>query len=174
MCSVETRWLTSRMQGARLSTVARRTLLQNATTALVRGATSLRAVLIVRGGVAIRPGADLVRARLHGIELPGADLTGADLTSADLRQAYLVEAILVDAELAYAQLADADLRGADLTGADLTRVDAVGTDFSEAEIPGIATAKDLTWSETTRWGEYSEQVRSRSCALGGGRYRLNP
>lgn len=157
-----------------MSTAAPRTLLQNATTALWRGAASLRTVLIVCGGVAIRPGADLARARLHGVELPGADLTGADLTSADLRQAYLVEAVLVDAKLAHAQLDHADLRGADLTGADLTRVDAAGTDFSEAEIPGIATAKDVTWSEATRWGEYSDEVRSRSRSLGGGRYRLNP
>lgn len=59
----------------------------------------------------LRPGADLVGARLSGVDLTGADLRGALLLGTDLRGAVL-DAV---------DLLGADLRGADLRGADLSR-----------------------------------------------------
>jgi uncharacterized protein YjbI with pentapeptide repeats len=61
---------------------------------------------------AIRPGADLIGARLAGHALRGANIRGAYLIGADLRRA--------------------DLRGADLIGADLRDADLGGADLSHA------------------------------------------
>jgi uncharacterized protein YjbI with pentapeptide repeats len=61
---------------------------------------------------AIRPGADLIGARLAGHDLRGANIRGAYLIGADLRRA--------------------DLRGADLLGADLRDADLGGADLSQA------------------------------------------
>lgn len=60
----------------------------------------------------IRPGADLVGARLAGADLRGVDLRGALLIAADLR-----DADLTGADLLGADLRDADLRGARVSGA---------------------------------------------------------
>jgi hypothetical protein len=58
----------------------------------------------------LRPGADLVGARLAGADLTGTDLRGALLLGADLRGAVLRAVDLLGA----------DLRGADVRGADLS------------------------------------------------------
>jgi hypothetical protein len=58
----------------------------------------------------IRPGADLI----------GAKLVGADLRGANLRGAYLIAADLRGADLGRADLIGADLRDAELGGADLS------------------------------------------------------
>ena len=59
----------------------------------------------------IRPGADLIGARLAGEDLRGSNLRGAYLIGADLRRA--------------------DLRGSDLLGADLRDADLGGADLSQ-------------------------------------------
>lgn len=75
----------------------------------VRGSAARAAV-----GSAGRPGrtrhADLVGAKLAGVDLRGCDLRGAVLLGADLRRC----------DLRGADLIGADLRGADLRGADLS------------------------------------------------------
>lgn len=58
----------------------------------------------------LRRGADLLGARLHGVDARGADLRGALLIAADLR----------GADLRHADLLGADLRDADVRGADLS------------------------------------------------------
>jgi len=79
------------------------------------GAVLGRASELVRrraGGLgADRSGADLVGARLGGVDLRRADLRGASLVGADLRRADLRDADLLGADLRGAQLAGADLRG---------------------------------------------------------------
>ncbi|MBY8879240.1 pentapeptide repeat-containing protein [Actinacidiphila acidipaludis] len=76
----------------------------------------LRAGELVRRAAVRRPrnrrGADLVGARMRGVDLRGADLRGACLIGADLR--------------------DADLRSADLIGADLRDTDLRGADLDDA------------------------------------------
>lgn len=85
-------------------------------------------------------GANLRRAKLHGIQLKGANLTGIKLRKADLRQVDLTGANLCGADLSGASLhqvnlQDANLRGVDLSDANLSETSLSGADLGGAILP---------------------------------------
>ena len=122
---------------------------------------------------AVKGGADLRRADLHGADLReadlrGADLLGANLHEADLHGADLRGADLREADLHGADLHEADLRGADLHGADLekgkTKIDweshnlvaeilrrAAGDDIEKLKIAGLVLlCRDWCWNQFSK------------------------
>jgi hypothetical protein len=77
--------------------------------ALVLAASAAGAKMVNRceiGPFAFCPGADLVKADLHGARLGAADLSRADLVGANPRRAILDRANLILADLRYADLRD--------------------------------------------------------------------
>ena len=101
----------------------------------------------------IKPGADLRKEKLAGVDLKGGnmprvnlgkvDLSGANLSGANLYKAMLIEANLTNADLTGANLYMADLRGAKLGGAKLSKTDLSGAELYKADIAG-ATCDDGT------------------------------
>lgn len=138
---------------------------------------------------AVLSGADLSGADLSGAILSGADLSGANLSGATLANAYITGAHLQAANLSGADLEQANLRGSYLPRADMTRANLtgatithavlrhtvfIGAGLSGAHLPDLTDLEEVTWSETTVWGRYHEDVIKRSIPLGAGRYKLNP
>lgn len=105
--------------------------------------------------------ANLIEAKLSGINLRLANLSEANLRGADLRWANLGEAKLNGANLSEAKLRwtnlneailiEADLRRADLGGAKLNRADLRWADLSEANLNGAdLSGADLS-EANLRW-----------------------
>jgi uncharacterized protein YjbI with pentapeptide repeats len=90
-------------------------------------------------------GADLPEADLSGATLTGATFTGANFARADLSSANLSGANFPGANLFNANLRRADLTGANLTGADLGQTMLVGTDFTNAVLPGCHVYGISAW-----------------------------
>ena len=93
---------------------------------------------------AVRAGADLGRANLHGANLDSAKLNDAclsraNLSGANLHGAQLIRADLRGANLRGADLCDALLLGANLTGVDLRGALLLGTNLTAANL----TSADL-------------------------------
>jgi uncharacterized protein YjbI with pentapeptide repeats len=76
--------------------------------------------------------ADLIGARLDGVDLTQKNLTGAVLRNASLRGADLTQAMLDGADLEGADLSGANLGQADLTGANLSSANLSHADLSQA------------------------------------------
>ncbi|MCC6990207.1 MAG: toll/interleukin-1 receptor domain-containing protein, partial [Acidobacteria bacterium] len=85
-------------------------------------------------GYTLKPGANLVAAKLAGADLVGATLAGADLTGADLSYSKLDGVDLTRAKLTGADLSHATLNRACLTGASLTDAKLVGTSLVKANL----------------------------------------
>ena len=81
-------------------------------------------------------GADLAGAKLAGMNLTGADFTGADLSGADLSGAKLLNA----------NFTGANLTGANLLGADITGAIFLGATMTDAQLPVIPPAAEVTAS----------------------------
>jgi hypothetical protein len=81
--------------------------------------------------------ADLVGAKLIGINLSRSHLTGACLAKADLSQANLIKANLSGANLRDANLTGSNFYKADLSGAQLDGVDLTGADLSGVDLDKI-------------------------------------
>lgn len=83
---------------------------------------------------AVKCGANMRFAFLHGADLSGVDLSGAFLCGADLFGADLRDTDLSTADMRFADLRCADLRGADLSDADLGGAGMSGTDLRSADL----------------------------------------
>ena len=81
-------------------------------------------------------GANLSGANLYGADLSGANLYGANLYGANLIRAYLTDADLQGANLYGANLSGANLSGANLSGADLSGANLYGADLYGADLSG--------------------------------------
>lgn len=117
------------------------------------------------GGYLFGPGADLVRARLDGLDLWDLDLTGANLTGASINQASIIYSTLTGVKsgglvgtfqqisgarvqngyilVPSANLVGADLRGADLSSLNLTACDLTGADLTNANLTGTDLSRSI-------------------------------
>ena len=78
--------------------------------------------------------ANLIKARLSGVNLSEAKLRKADLGGASLNRANLSHAVLIGARLSVADLFEARLIGAELIGADFTQADLRHADLRGADL----------------------------------------
>jgi uncharacterized protein YjbI with pentapeptide repeats len=90
-------------------------------------------------------GANLIQAKLNGVDFSGANLSGAGFVMADLAGAKLSGADLSKAILGKAILLFAELSEANLSGADLTEANFIGANLSGANLSGA----DLTMANLT-------------------------
>lgn len=116
--------------------------------------------------------ADLIGAKLKGIDLGGAYLRGAELIKADLTGANLEKANLSGANLFGANLTGANLKGSNLSGANLEKANLMeaelrGADISEANLKGTY----MPWAQVekvTAVRANLEEAYMRGATLNGG------